>query len=159
MEIDPRQEAPIFFQLESFVDKTTFNSCSFNNIIYFITTQYAIQYFCQFYFETPWSLPNENGMDKDNLDNMQWMIKPDKNSNEEKVSVPDWSLGFSINQKYDLNWISIVYGSTNNFPSSFLIVKIFKCIKTTLRRGSIRKVCSQFFFKIHRKTLLPESRF
>ena len=38
----------IFFQLESSVDKATFNSSSLNRIIDFVTAQYAIQYFCPF---------------------------------------------------------------------------------------------------------------
>ena len=39
----------MFFQLESFVDKTTFNFHSFNKINYFATTQDATTIFYLFY--------------------------------------------------------------------------------------------------------------
>ena len=49
-----------FFQLEIFVDKTTFNFHSYNKVNDFVTTQYITPIFYPFYLNPlPWQ--NENG--------------------------------------------------------------------------------------------------
>ena len=40
-----KKELPIFFQRERFVDQTTFSSYSLNEVIDFLTSQNAKQYF------------------------------------------------------------------------------------------------------------------
>ena len=48
METFGQKILPIIFQLERFVDKTTFNSHSLNKVIDFVTAQCSVQYFCPF---------------------------------------------------------------------------------------------------------------
>ena len=58
-----KKTLPYLFYLESFVDKTTFNSHSFNKINDFTSSQFATIMFYLFHLK-PKSYPNENGMDK-----------------------------------------------------------------------------------------------
>ena len=44
-----KRKVAIFFQLEIFVDKTTFNFHSFNKVNDFVTTQYTTAIFYPFY--------------------------------------------------------------------------------------------------------------
>ena len=52
------------FQLESFVDKITFNFLIFIKIYDFVLTQNATKIFLVIFYVNPWSRPNENRIQK-----------------------------------------------------------------------------------------------
>ena len=58
-----QKKVAIFCQLETFVDKTTFNFQSFNKINDFVTTRYPTTTFYLFYLNLLFC-PNDNRMDK-----------------------------------------------------------------------------------------------